>query len=238
MRVRKEISMKAWWMCSFADYNPIIFTEEGVQKTAGAVQTLSRYLWTLSCWKSCVGIQIIHKPWDFTSMQVSWICLYRTLDGQTPVSQRQQIVDGFNSKYSFILFFVKFKADGVDLTLLENEVANYVQLRNHGTVAHQNLCPGFFTRVLGSGCHFLLQGAFWLRIKPWLSRILGRQLYHLSHQGGSHWFSMTLIGIQLLISRQCLWVWRDGQKHPVHIFLNIPPNYRYNRGKDLSKTDQ
>ncbi|XP_053571180.1 DNA repair and recombination protein RAD54B [Bombina bombina] len=41
------------------------------------------------------------------------------LDGQTPVSHRQQIVDGFNSKYSSdFIFFLSSKAGGVGLNLI------------------------------------------------------------------------------------------------------------------------
>lgn len=41
------------------------------------------------------------------------------LDGQTPVSQRQQIVDGFNSKYSSdFIFLLSSKAGGVGLNLI------------------------------------------------------------------------------------------------------------------------
>ena len=44
---------------------------------------------------------------------------YTRLDGQTPISQRQQIVDGFNSKYlSDLIFLLSSKADGVGLNLI------------------------------------------------------------------------------------------------------------------------
>ena len=44
---------------------------------------------------------------------------YTRLDGQTPISQRQQIVDGFNSKYlSDLIFLLSSKPDGVGLNLI------------------------------------------------------------------------------------------------------------------------
>ncbi|KAM4688311.1 DNA repair and recombination protein RAD54B isoform 2-T2 [Discoglossus pictus] len=44
---------------------------------------------------------------------------YTRLDGQTPVSQRQHIVDGFNSKYSpDFIFLLSSKAGGVGLNLI------------------------------------------------------------------------------------------------------------------------
>ncbi|KAM4706176.1 DNA repair and recombination protein RAD54B [Rhinophrynus dorsalis] len=44
---------------------------------------------------------------------------YTRLDGQTPVSQRQHIVDGFNSKYSSdFIFLLSSKAGGVGLNLI------------------------------------------------------------------------------------------------------------------------
>ncbi|XP_069076581.1 DNA repair and recombination protein RAD54B isoform X2 [Pleurodeles waltl] len=44
---------------------------------------------------------------------------YVRLDGQTPVTQRQQIVDGFNSKYStHFIFLLSSKAGGVGLNLI------------------------------------------------------------------------------------------------------------------------
>ncbi|KAM9308426.1 DNA repair and recombination protein RAD54B [Gastrophryne carolinensis] len=44
---------------------------------------------------------------------------YTRLDGQTPVNQRQHIVDGFNSKYSQdFLFLLSSKAGGVGLNLI------------------------------------------------------------------------------------------------------------------------
>lgn len=44
---------------------------------------------------------------------------YTRLDGQTPVTHRQQIVDGFNSKYSSdFIFLLSSKAGGVGLNLI------------------------------------------------------------------------------------------------------------------------
>ncbi|XP_021517108.2 DNA repair and recombination protein RAD54B [Meriones unguiculatus] len=77
------------------------------------------------------------------------------LDGQTPVSQRQQIVDSFNSKYSTdLIFLLSSKAGGVGLNLI-------------------------------GGSHLILYDIDW----------------------------NPATDIQAM-SR----VWRDGQKHPVHIY--------------------
>ncbi|EGW06616.1 DNA repair and recombination protein RAD54B [Cricetulus griseus] len=77
------------------------------------------------------------------------------LDGQTPVSQRQQIVDNFNSKYSTdFIFLLSSKAGGVGLNLI-------------------------------GGSHLILYDIDW----------------------------NPATDIQAM-SR----VWRDGQKHPVHIY--------------------
>ncbi|XP_038204231.1 DNA repair and recombination protein RAD54B [Arvicola amphibius] len=77
------------------------------------------------------------------------------LDGQTPVSQRQQIVDSFNSKYSTdFIFLLSSKAGGVGLNLI-------------------------------GGSHLILYDIDW----------------------------NPATDIQAM-SR----VWRDGQKHPVHIY--------------------
>ena len=79
---------------------------------------------------------------------------YTRLDGQTPISQRQQIVDGFNSKYSSdFIFLLSSKAGGVGLNLI-------------------------------GGSHLILYDIDW----------------------------NPATDIQAM-SR----VWRDGQKHPVHI---------------------
>lgn len=80
---------------------------------------------------------------------------YSRLDGQTPVSQRQQIVDSFNSKYSTdFIFLLSSKAGGVGLNLI-------------------------------GGSHLILYDIDW----------------------------NPATDIQAM-SR----VWRDGQKHPVHIY--------------------
>ncbi|XP_055966219.1 DNA repair and recombination protein RAD54B [Sorex fumeus] len=80
---------------------------------------------------------------------------FTRLDGQTPVSQRQQIVDGFNSKYSSdFIFLLSSKAGGVGLNLT-------------------------------GGSHLILYDIDWNPAND----------------------------IQAM-SR----VWRDGQKHPVHIY--------------------
>ena len=79
---------------------------------------------------------------------------YTRLDGQTPISQRQKIVDGFNSKYSSdFIFLLSSKAGGVGLNLI-------------------------------GGSHLILYDIDW----------------------------NPATDIQAM-SR----VWRDGQKHPVHI---------------------
>ncbi|XP_064240447.1 DNA repair and recombination protein RAD54B isoform X5 [Aotus nancymaae] len=80
---------------------------------------------------------------------------YTRLDGQTPISQRQQIVDGFNSQHSSVfIFLLSSKAGGVGLNLI-------------------------------GGSHLILYDIDW----------------------------NPATDIQAM-SR----VWRDGQKHPVHIY--------------------
>ena len=62
----------------------------------------------------------IHEPWIFYKKYASVMdVLIQDLMDRPPVSQRQQIVDGFNSKYlSDLIFLLSSKADGVGLNLI------------------------------------------------------------------------------------------------------------------------
>ena len=67
------------------------------------------------------------------------------------------------------------------------------------------------------GCHFLLQGSF-LTQGSNLGLLHSRQtLYHLSHQGGSHLILYDIDWNPATDIQAMSRVWRDGQKHPVHI---------------------
>ncbi|KAB1258133.1 DNA repair and recombination protein RAD54B [Camelus dromedarius] len=181
-----------------ADYNPLTVTEE----ESGKLQVLSKLLaavhelrpaekdessnvflgvkcereaWLLVFWESWQAKEAGILPSDcfFLIDRVVLVSNYTKtldilqevckrhgyactrLDGQTPISQRQQIVDGFNSKYSSdFIFLLSSKAGGVGLNLI-------------------------------GGSHLILYDIDW----------------------------NPATDIQAM-SR----VWRDGQKHPVHIY--------------------
>ncbi|XP_046498668.1 DNA repair and recombination protein RAD54B isoform X2 [Equus quagga] len=138
-----------------ADYNPFMFTEE----ESGKLQVLSKLLVVIR--ELCPAEKVVLvSNYTQTLNILQEVCkrhgyAYTRLDGQTPVSQRQQIVDSFNSKYSSdFIFLLSSKAGGVGLNLI-------------------------------GGSHLILYDIDW----------------------------NPATDIQAM-SR----VWRDGQKHPVHIY--------------------
>ncbi|XP_023504463.2 DNA repair and recombination protein RAD54B isoform X2 [Equus przewalskii] len=138
-----------------ADYNPFMFTEE----ESGKLQVLSKLLAVIR--ELCPAEKVVLvSNYTQTLNILQEVCkrhgyAYTRLDGQTPVSQRQQIVDSFNSKYSSdFIFLLSSKAGGVGLNLI-------------------------------GGSHLILYDIDW----------------------------NPATDIQAM-SR----VWRDGQKHPVHIY--------------------
>ncbi|KAM5314326.1 DNA repair and recombination protein RAD54B isoform 1-T2 [Glossophaga mutica] len=138
-----------------ADYNPLMFTE----KESGKLQVLTKLLAVIHELRPTEKVVLVS---NYTKMLniLQEVCkrhgyAYTRLDGQTPISQRQQIVDGFNSKYSSdFIFLLSSKAGGVGLNLI-------------------------------GGSHLILYDIDW----------------------------NPATDIQAM-SR----VWRDGQKHPVHIY--------------------
>uniref|UniRef100_A0A4W2HFF1 DNA repair and recombination protein RAD54B n=1 Tax=Bos indicus x Bos taurus TaxID=30522 RepID=A0A4W2HFF1_BOBOX len=138
-----------------ADYNPIMFTEE----ESGKLQVLSKLLAVIRELRPAEKVVLVSN-YTRTLDILQEVCkrhgyAYTRLDGQTPISQRQQIVDGFNSKYSSdFIFLLSSKAGGVGLNLI-------------------------------GGSHLILYDIDW----------------------------NPATDIQAM-SR----VWRDGQKHPVHIY--------------------
>ena len=101
-----------------ADYNPIIFTEEESRK----LQVLSKLLAVICELYPAEKVVLVSNHTQ--TLDILQVCrchgyAYIGLDGQTPVSQRQQIVDGFNSKYSsHFIFLLSSKADGVGLNFI------------------------------------------------------------------------------------------------------------------------
>ncbi|XP_004679783.1 PREDICTED: DNA repair and recombination protein RAD54B isoform X2 [Condylura cristata] len=102
-----------------ADYNPHMFTE----KESGKLQVLSKLLEVIH--KLCPTEKVVLvSNYTQTLNILQEVCnrygyAYTRLDGQTPISQRQQIVDGFNSKYSsYFIFLLSSKAGGVGLNLV------------------------------------------------------------------------------------------------------------------------
>ncbi|XP_062936072.1 DNA repair and recombination protein RAD54B isoform X1 [Cynocephalus volans] len=138
-----------------ADYNPHLFTE----KESGKLQVLSKLLAVIHKLRPTEKVVLVSN-YTQTLNILQEVCkhygyAYTRLDGQTPVSQRQQIVDGFNSKYSSdFIFLLSSKAGGMGLNLI-------------------------------GGSHLILYDIDW----------------------------NPATDIQAM-SR----VWRDGQKHPVHIY--------------------
>ncbi|XP_021562277.1 LOW QUALITY PROTEIN: DNA repair and recombination protein RAD54B [Carlito syrichta] len=138
-----------------ADYNPLLVTE----KESGKLQVLSKLLAVIHELRPTEKVVLVSN-YTKTLDILQEVCkrhgyAYKRLDGQTPVSQRQQIVEGFNSKYSTdFIFLLSSKAGGVGLNLI-------------------------------GGSHLILYDIDW----------------------------NPATDIQAM-SR----VWRDGQKHPVHIY--------------------
>ncbi|XP_048638762.1 DNA repair and recombination protein RAD54B isoform X3 [Marmota marmota marmota] len=102
-----------------ADYNPLLFTE----KESGKLQVLSKLLAVIH--QLCPTEKVVLvSNYTQTLNILQEVCrrhgyAYTRLDGQTPISQRQQIVDGFNSKYSSdFIFLLSSKAGGVGLNLI------------------------------------------------------------------------------------------------------------------------
>ncbi|XP_032323934.1 DNA repair and recombination protein RAD54B isoform X2 [Camelus ferus] len=138
-----------------ADYNPLTVTEE----ESGKLQVLSKLLAAVHELRPAEKVVLVSN-YTKTLDILQEVCKRHRyactrLDGQTPISQRQQIVDGFNSKYSSdFIFLLSSKAGGVGLNLI-------------------------------GGSHLILYDIDW----------------------------NPATDIQAM-SR----VWRDGQKHPVHIY--------------------
>uniref|UniRef100_A0A8C7A3Z9 RAD54 homolog B n=1 Tax=Neovison vison TaxID=452646 RepID=A0A8C7A3Z9_NEOVI len=138
-----------------ADYNPLMFTEE----ESGKLQVLLKLLAVIHELRPTEKVVLVSN-YTQTLNILQEVCkrhgyTYTRLDGQTPVFERQKIVDGFNSKYSSdFIFLLSSKAGGVGLNLI-------------------------------GGSHLILYDIDW----------------------------NPATDIQAM-SR----VWRDGQKHPVHIY--------------------
>ncbi|XP_074172338.1 DNA repair and recombination protein RAD54B isoform X2 [Rhinolophus sinicus] len=138
-----------------ADYNPLMFSE----KESGKLQVLTKLLAVIQRLRPTEKVVLVSN-YTQTLNILQEVCkwhgyAYTRLDGQTPISQRQQIVDCFNSKYSTdFIFLLSSKAGGVGLNLV-------------------------------GGSHLILYDIDW----------------------------NPATDIQAM-SR----VWRDGQKHPVHIY--------------------
>lgn len=138
-----------------ADYDPLVFAEE----ESGKLQVLAKLLAAIHELRPTERVVLVSN-YTQTLNILQEVCkrhgyAYKRLDGQTPVSQRQHIVDGFNSKHSLdFIFLLSSKAGGVGLNLI-------------------------------GGSHLILYDIDW----------------------------NPATDIQAM-SR----VWRDGQKHPVHIY--------------------
>ncbi|XP_028624664.1 DNA repair and recombination protein RAD54B [Grammomys surdaster] len=138
-----------------AGYNPLQFSEN----ESGKLQVLVKLLAVIHELRPTEKV-ILVSNYRQTLNILEEVCKRHgyacvRLDGQTPVSQRQQIVDSFNSKYSIdFVFLLSSKAGGVGLNLI-------------------------------GGSHLILYDIDW----------------------------NPATDIQAM-SR----VWRDGQKHPVHIY--------------------
>lgn len=138
-----------------SSYDPLGLSE----KESGKLQVLARLLEVIHTLRPTEKVVLVSN-YTQTLNILQEVCkryeyAFTRLDGQTPVSQRQQIVDGFNSKYSSdFIFLLSSKAGGVGLNLT-------------------------------GGSHLILYDIDW----------------------------NPATDIQAM-SR----VWRDGQKHPVHIY--------------------
>ncbi|XP_049974675.1 DNA repair and recombination protein RAD54B isoform X2 [Alexandromys fortis] len=138
-----------------AGYDPLQFSE----KESGKLQVLVKLLAAIHELRPAEKVVLVSN-YRQTLNILEDVCRHHgyacaRLDGQTPVSQRQQIVDSFNSKYSTdFIFLLSSKAGGVGLNLI-------------------------------GGSHLILYDIDW----------------------------NPATDIQAM-SR----VWRDGQKHPVHIY--------------------
>ncbi|XP_033615990.1 DNA repair and recombination protein RAD54B isoform X3 [Fukomys damarensis] len=102
-----------------ADYNPLVF----IEKESGKLQVLSKLLAVIHELRPTEKVVLVsHYTQTLNILQD--ICkrygyAYARLDGQTPITQRQQIVDNFNSKYSSdFIFLLSSKAGGVGLNLI------------------------------------------------------------------------------------------------------------------------
>nr|XP_020007320.1 DNA repair and recombination protein RAD54B [Castor canadensis] len=102
-----------------ADYNPLLFTEN----ESGKLQVLSKLLAVIHELRPTEKVVLVSN-YTQTLNILQEVCqrhgyAYVRLDGQTPISQRQHIVDGFNSKYSSdFVFLLSSKAGGIGLNLI------------------------------------------------------------------------------------------------------------------------
>ncbi|EHB16386.1 DNA repair and recombination protein RAD54B, partial [Heterocephalus glaber] len=101
------------------DYNPLVFMEKDYSK----LQVLAKLLAVIHELRPTEKVVLVsHYTQTLNILQD--VCkrygyAYARLDGQTPISQRQQIVDNFNSKYSSdFIFLLSSKAGGVGLNLI------------------------------------------------------------------------------------------------------------------------
>lgn len=102
-----------------AGYNPLQFSEE----ESGKLQVLVKLLAVIHELRPTEKV-ILVSNYRQTLNVLEEVCKRHgyacaRLDGQTPVSQRQHIVDSFNSKYSTdFIFLLSSKAGGVGLNLI------------------------------------------------------------------------------------------------------------------------
>ncbi|XP_044514132.1 DNA repair and recombination protein RAD54B [Gracilinanus agilis] len=102
-----------------ADYNPITFSETD----SGKLQVLTKLLAAIRELSPSEKVVLVSN-YTQTLNILQVVCTRHgynctRLDGQTPVVQRQQIVDGFNSKHSSdFVFLLSSKAGGVGLNLI------------------------------------------------------------------------------------------------------------------------
>ncbi|XP_045143275.1 DNA repair and recombination protein RAD54B [Echinops telfairi] len=101
------------------DYSPLTCAEG----ESGKLQVLSKLLAVIHELRPSEKVVLVSN-YTQTLNILQEVCqrhgyAYTRLDGQTPISQRQQIVDGFNSKYSSdFIFLLSSKAGGVGLNLI------------------------------------------------------------------------------------------------------------------------